>query len=73
MRGHLDQLEKTLNEIVTELEYHNSQLQITRSDKETAGAQLDIGAVACQNEILNQQYRSRQEIGNKGRAQKKCN
>jgi hypothetical protein len=47
MRGHLDQLEKTLNEIVTEIEYHNTQLQITRSDKETAGAQLDIGAIAC--------------------------
>ena len=59
MRGHLDQLECTLNEMVTELEYHLQQIEITRSEKETAGAQLDIKALACQNDCLNLEHKSR--------------
>ena len=57
IRGHLDQLEQTLNDMITELSYHQQQVDITRGEKETAGACLEINIVKTQNQLCNEEHR----------------
>ena len=38
MRGHLDNLEHVLNDMVTEIKYHRQQVAITSAEKDTVGA-----------------------------------
>ena len=40
MRGHLDNLESIINTMLTELSYHDRQVQILSAEKETSGAVL---------------------------------
>lgn len=42
MRGHLDSLENCLNDMLNELSYHTQQMQITSSEKDTAGALIEM-------------------------------
>lgn len=59
MRGHLDQLESTLNDMITELSYHSSQVRITTQEKDTAGALLEMNVNRMRNQCLNDQYKQR--------------
>lgn len=45
MRGHMDDLEKVINDMVTELKYHRQQVAITSAEKDTAGAVLMMNIV----------------------------
>ena len=62
MRGHLDSMETVLNDMVTELKYHSQQVQITSAEKDTAGALLEMNIVKARNEVLNDEFRNKQEI-----------
>ena len=42
MRGHLDSLENCLNDMLNELSYNTQQMQITSSEKDTAGALIEM-------------------------------
>jgi hypothetical protein len=53
MRGHLDELEKVLHDMVTELRYHTQQVGITSAEKDTAGAVLQMNIVHAKNAVLN--------------------
>lgn len=45
MRGHLDSLEMVLNDMVTELRYHQQQVAIISAEKDTSGALLEMNTV----------------------------
>jgi hypothetical protein len=62
MRGHLDSLELCLNDMVTELKYHQQQVQILSAEKDTAGALLEMGLVQARNNCLNEEHKIRQEL-----------
>jgi hypothetical protein len=59
MRGHLDSLESVLNDMVTELKYHQQQVAIVAAEKDTAGAVLQMNIVNAKNSILNEEFRNR--------------
>lgn len=59
MRGHLDSLEAVLNDMVTELKYHQQQVAIVAAEKDTAGAVLQMNIVNAKNSILNEEFRNR--------------
>ena len=62
MRGHLDSLETVLNDMVTELKYHQQQVQITSAEKDTSGALLEMNIVKGRNEVLNEEYKLKQDV-----------
>lgn len=59
MRGHLDSLETVLNDMVTELKYHQQQVQIISAEKDTSGALLEMNIVQARNQVLNDEYKTR--------------
>ncbi len=58
MRGHMDQLENVINDMITELKYHRQQVGITSAEKDTAGAVLQMNIVQTKNNVLNEQYKN---------------
>lgn len=61
MRGYLDSLETVLNDMVTELKYHQQQVAIISAEKDTSGALLQMNIVQARNAVLNEEYKCRQE------------
>ena len=59
MRGHLDSLEMVLNDMVTELKYHQQQVAIISAEKDTSGALLEMHIVQARNNVLNEEYKCR--------------
>ena len=45
--------------MVTELKYHQQQVQIISAEKDTAGAVLQMNIVNAKNSVLNEEYRNR--------------
>lgn len=72
MRGHLDSLEAVLNDMVTELKYHQQQVAIVAAEKDTAGAVLQMNIVNAKNSILNEEFRNRQDINRDNEQQQKA-
>ena len=72
MRGHLDSLETVLNDMVTELKYHQQQVAIVAAEKDTAGAVLQMNIVNAKNSVLNEEFRNRQDINSDNEQQKKA-
>ena len=62
MRGHLDEIEKVLNDMVTELRYHRQQVGICSAEKDTLGAVLQMNIVKDKNAVLNEEYRNREDL-----------
>lgn len=62
IRGHLEELESVLNNMMTELKYHSQQVAIISAEKETSGALLQMNIVQARNSVLNEEYKSRQEL-----------
>jgi hypothetical protein len=54
MRGHLDDLERVINDMVSELKYHRQQVGITAAEKDTVGAVLQMNIVKEKNASLNE-------------------
>ena len=71
MRGHLDSLETVLNDMVTELKYHQQQVQIISAEKDTSGALLEMNVVQARNTVLNEEYKCRQEIRRENETQQR--
>lgn len=71
MRGHLDSLELVLNDMVTELKYHQQQVAILSAEKDTAGALLQMNIVQARNAVLNEEYKCRQELKREDETQRK--
>lgn len=59
MRGYLDSLETVLNDMVTELKYHQQQVAIISAEKDTSGALLQMNIVQARNAVLNEEYKCR--------------
>ena len=59
MRGHLDNLESIINTMLTELSYHDRQVQILSAEKETSGAVLHMNVCQMNNAVLNDEYKNR--------------
>lgn len=72
MRGHLDSLELVLNDMVTELKYHQQQVEILSAEKDTSGALIQMHIVKTANNLLNDEYKTRQEIKRENGQQAKC-
>lgn len=68
----MDDLEKVVNDMVTELKYHRQQVAITSAEKDTAGAVLMMNIVQAKNSVLNEQYKTRQDINRHNRTQDEC-
>ena len=54
MRGHLDDLEKVVNDMVSELKYHRQQIAICGAEKDTIGAVLQMNILKDKNAVLNE-------------------
>lgn len=69
MRGHLDDLERVLTDMVSELKYHRQQVCITGAEKDTVGAVVQLNIVKEKNAVLNESAKVHNEIGRLNRAQ----
>lgn len=72
MRGHLDDIEKVLNDMVTELRYHRQQVGICSAEKDTLGAVLQMNIVKDKNGVLNEEYKNREDIKRANECQEAC-
>ena len=69
MRGHLDDLERVINDMVSELRYHSQQVGITSAEKDTVGAVLQMNIVKEKNASLNEQCKVRMDLKRHNRTQ----
>jgi len=62
LRGHLEQLEDAIVEMVSELKYHRQQVGIISAEKDTSAAVAELNILQAKNAVLNCEYKLEQEI-----------
>lgn len=62
LRGHLEQLEDAIVEMVSELKYHRQQVGIISAEKDTSAAVAELNILQAKNAVLNCEFKLEQEI-----------
>jgi hypothetical protein len=62
VKGHLHELENKLSDILTEIKYHRSQVQIIRGEKETLDTVLNMKIADTKKSIQNDETRVRMDM-----------
>lgn len=68
-RGQLESLESVLVDIVSEVKYHRRQVEIIKAEKDTSNAVLGMNIVQAKNSVLNQEFKTAEEIKRNHRRQ----
>lgn len=71
LRGHLENLDESLVDMVSEVKYHIQQVSIIGAEKDTVGAVLQMNIVQAKNAVLNQEYKLQEDLKRAERQQEK--
>lgn len=62
LRGNLENFEKVLVDINSELKYHRQQLSIISAEKDTSGAVVQMGIAQAKNSVLSDELKNQHEM-----------